>query len=465
MARPDTPAFSWVCPGCARRVPQKQLECRCGQVRPEPAKGSGPTASSSGEGHSSGPSHWGGWVLATAIVGLGLYWTIPRPARDRVAPTAVGPSRDTGSVPSATSIPPPTVEPATPSDNRGDLADASTLPPEIRPDSVISRTATDSPLEEVVARVMPAVVLVETPGGRGSGFFVKPDTIVTNAHVVGTETSVTIRRAGGDTLSARVASVAPELDLAVLKTSAPLENQPIVPLGSLARVRAGQEVVAIGSPLGLLQNSVTRGIVSAIRQLGAVTVIQTDAAINPGNSGGPLLDRHGDVIGITTMGVKAAQGLSFAVASDHAQQLLDGKRPMSTITPLASLTTTLQPAGAATGSDEIRQKGTATYEETLAQLARRADGLDEYWRRFKASCYEGRIAGTFERDWFALWNPKAMQGAVAPGCGATFDEVKRTGEQIRAEVLAAEEAARRADVYPGTRRDVRQKYRLTGLDR
>jgi trypsin-like peptidase len=240
-----------------------------------------------------------------------------------------------------------------------------------------------------------------------------------------------------------------------------------VQLGSLTRVRAGQEVFAIGSPLGLLQNSVTRGIVSAVRQLGAVTVIQTDAAINPGNSGGPLLDRQGGVIGITTMGVKAAQGLSFAVASDHAQQLLDGKRSMSTATatPLSSLNSTLQSAGTATGSDEIRQKGTATYEQTLAQLARRADGLDEYWRRFKASCYEGRIAGTFERDWFALWDPKAMQGAVAPGCGAAFTEAKRTGDQIRTDALTAEEAARQAGVYPGVRRDVRQKYRLTGLDR
>jgi hypothetical protein len=195
--------------------------------------------------------------------------------------------------------------------------------------------------------------------------------------------------------------------------------------------------------------------------------VQTDAAINAGNSGGPLLDRQGDVIGVTTMGVQAAQGLSFAVASDHAQQLLDGKRSGSTAaaTPLSSLNTTLQSAGASTGSDEIRQKGTVAYEQTLAQLARRADGLDEYWRRFRASCYEGPIGGTFERDWFALWDPKAMQGTVAPGCAAAFAEAKRTSEQIRSDGQTAEEAARRAGVYPGVRRDVRQKYRLTALDR
>ncbi len=69
-----------------------------------------------------------------------------------------------------------------------------------------------------------------------------------------------------------------------------------------------------------LQNTVTRGIVSAVRQVGPVTLVQTDAAVNPGNSGGPVLDREGMVIGIATMAVKAGlgQGLSFAVAIDHA---------------------------------------------------------------------------------------------------------------------------------------------------
>jgi Trypsin-like peptidase domain len=240
----------------------------------------------------------------------------------------------------------------------------------------------------------------------------------------------------------------------------------LVPLGSVSGVRAGQEVVAIGSPLGVLQNSVTRGIVSSIRRLGEVTLLQTDAAINPGNSGGPLLDHHGDVIGITTMSVKATQGLSFAVAADHARQLIDGQRsiPATNATPLSSLNTTLQ-SSAGSGSDEIRQKGASAYLQTLAQLGGRADGLDEYWRRFKASCYEGTIAGGFEREWFAVWDPKAMEGAVAPGCRSSFAEVTRDAEQIRNEVLAAEEAARQAGVYPGLRRDARRKYRLDGIDR
>src|SRR5207237_3250742 len=92
-----------------------------------------------------------------------------------------------------------------------------------------------------------------------------------------------------------------------------------------ATVRVGQEVIAIGSPLGTLQNTVTRGIVSAIRETGNATLVQTDAAINPGNSGGPLIDRNGAAIGITTMGYMQRQGLNFAVAIDHARALLEGR--------------------------------------------------------------------------------------------------------------------------------------------
>jgi S1-C subfamily serine protease len=457
MATTDTPAFSWVCPECGRRVPRTLPQCRCGQER-----GATPAIEARPQGvDAPGPSglgQWSGWMVAVALAGGSMtLWVIARRSPPQPAPAATAVYR-----------PETVTRSTTPIQLTKVVVPPSAQPPPLltKPDEASSPPAEDSPLEDVVGRAMPAVVLVETPTGRGSGFFVKPDTIVTNAHVVGTETSVTVWRFNGDRLSARVVLVAQEFDLAVLKTSTPLENQPSVPLGSVSRVRPGQEVVAIGSPLGVLQNSVTRGIVSSMRRLGAVTLIQTDAAINPGNSGGPLLDRHGDVIGIATMSVKATQGLSFAVAADHARQLIEGQRSMPTTnaTPLSSLNTTLQ-SSAGSGSDEIRQKGASAYEQTLAQLAGRADGLDEYWRRFKASCYEGKIAGGFEREWFAIWDPTALQGAVAFNCGSSFAEVKRDAEQIRSEILAAEEAARHAGVYPGPRRDARRKYRLDGIDR
>src|SRR3989442_9613511 len=101
-------------------------------------------------------------------------------------------------------------------------------------------------------------------------------------------------------------------------------------LGSAPRVGTGQEAIALGPPLGVFQNTVTRGIVSAVRQMGAVTLVQTDAAINPGNSGGPLLDRAGEGIGITSLNIPSHQGVGFAIAIDHAKSLLDGKLPTQT---------------------------------------------------------------------------------------------------------------------------------------
>ena len=161
----------------------------------------------------------------------------------------------------------------------------------------------------------------------GSGFFVAPDTVLTNAHVVPGAWSVTIRRFDGSTRAANVAASSSEVDIAVLRVLNPDASQQVLPLGSAARVRSGQEVIAVGSPLGVLQSSVTRGIVSAVRAVGGVTLVQTDAAINPGNSGGPLVTREGDVIGIATMTAASAQGLSFAVGIDHARALLAGGQP------------------------------------------------------------------------------------------------------------------------------------------
>jgi len=328
-------------------------------------------------------------------------------------------------------------------------------------------------LEELVSRAMPAVVRIEAGGGFGSGFFIRRNTILTNVHVVTTNYSVTVRMPDGRTLSARVDTTAPELDIAVLRLNdSPPDNQPVLTMGTVARARQGQDVVVLGTPLGL-QNTVTRGIVSAIRQIGAVTLVQTDAAVNPGNSGGPVLDRQGHVIGIATMSVRSAvaQGLSFAVAIDHAQALLEGRRPAgASDTPIASLSQAMGAApGAAppTDTDARRDAGARTYEQTVAQLGRVADGLDQRWRSFVQVCYRGQIAGTFDRPWFALFDPRAMQGTVPSGCSAAFADIRQTADRIRSDVRAADENARRADVFPGTRRDVLRRHRLdySGWDR
>src|SRR5207253_5317118 len=334
--------------------------------------------------------------------------------------------------------------------------------PEVAP-AAAAAPAANVPLEDLVARVAPAVVAVETTAGRGSGFFVEADTIITNAHVAGSDVSVRIHRSNGEPIPARVERVATDLDLAVLKLSTPLQNQAIVSLGSVSRVRSGEDVVAIGSPLGVFQNSVTRGIVSAVRQSGNITLIQTDAAINPGNSGGPLMNRSGLVIGINTMGLRNSQGISFAVAVDHARELLAGQHVATTSsTPISTMNDSLTSRSQLGPSDPDRARAQAARDcdQSLARLARRADELDIDWRRFKQQCYEGKSAGAFDRDWFAIFEPKAMQGAVSPGCGPWFNDARSEAYLIRNSVEAGDEAARKSDVYPGTRRDLRRKYRL-----
>ncbi len=233
-------------------------------------------------------------------------------------------------------------------------------------------------------------------------------------------------------------------------------------MGAGARARAGQEVVALGSPLGL-QNTVTRGIVSAVRDVGALTMVQTDAAINPGNSGGPLLDRAGLVIAITTLGVKPseAQGLSFAVAIEHAQALLEGRRSTDpTGTPLSTLNEAMSGRATTPQTAAAHDRAAKTYEAAIAAQAQRANALDEQWRAFKRICYQGRIADTPGHEWFAIWNPGAMQGTVPPGCASAFGDIRLAADNIRDAVVAAGEAARQADLYPGVRRDLLRRYRL-----
>jgi hypothetical protein len=225
-------------------------------------------------------------------------------------------------------------------------------------------------------------------------------------------------------------------------------------------------VIAIGSALGMLQNTVTRGIVSAVRKSGNALLIQTDAAVNPGNSGGPLLDRKGNAIGITTMGFTERQGLSFAVAIDHAQALLAGRTLPATqsVGSTAADFAMLSPAQMSE-HDEARAEGQKQLEASIGQLARAADALDDYWRQFRASCYAGGIAGAYDREWLAVLNPHGLQGQIATGCEGSFDRLKQQATAIRNGVITADERARRADVLPGVRRELREKYHFSaGLE-
>jgi S1-C subfamily serine protease len=252
----------------------------------------------------------------------------------------------------------------------------------------------------------------------------------------------------------------PAFDIAVLKVIDVASAQPLIALGDAASLRLGEEVLAIGTPLGFLQNTVSRGIVSGVREVRGATLVQTDAAVNPGNSGGPLINRDGAVIGIVTSAYINSNGLAFAVSVDHIRSALAGR--VSAVAAAGGPATpydALTPAIAAPGDDR-RGEATRAFEDVIRRVAVRADELDGSWKAFTATCYEGRIAGVFDRQWFALWDPRAMQGVVPSHCLSYFADLKRQANEIEQTVVTSDEMARRADLYPGTRRDVLRKYRL-----
>jgi S1-C subfamily serine protease len=391
-------------------------------------------------------------VAAVAIAATVWWMSSRRPVQS--APAMSPLSATSTTVPPAP--PPPSLGITPPADPAPDLAVA---PPNAEPAGVPPAADTPAALEDLIVRVMPAVVTIQTPTSRGSGFFVAPDTLITNVHVVGTESTVTIRRSNGTTTTARVQTTSPAFDIAVLKVFDVQSNQAIIPLGTAASARIGEEVIAIGTPLGFLQNTVSRGIVSGLRDVGGATLVQTDAAINPGNSGGPLLNRSGVAIGVIKSGYVGSDGLSFAVAADHARAALEGRADPAGASTESTPYRALSPA-VASPADQRRIDATRVYEDAVAQLAQRADALDRQWTSFAARCYQGRIVGTFDRPWFALWDPRAMQGVVAPGCVPYFDDLRREATDVQHAVATAEEAARQADIYPGVRRQTLKRHKL-----
>jgi len=161
--------------------------------------------------------------------------------------------------------------------------------------------------------------------GEGSGFVVSADGyILTNAHVVEDAREVTVRMTDRREYRAKVVGFDARTDVAVLKIDA--TKLPVVRIGDPQGLKAGEWVVAIGSPFGF-ENSVTAGIVSAIaRSLGDTYTpfIQTDVAVNPGNSGGPLFNLQGEVIGINSQIYSRTggyQGVSFAIPINVAMNV------------------------------------------------------------------------------------------------------------------------------------------------
>jgi S1-C subfamily serine protease len=183
---------------------------------------------------------------------------------------------------------------------------------------------------KVADTLRPAVVNLRGEsrrGGSGSGVLFTPDGfLLTNHHVVRGQSRVRVRFSDGTERPGRVVGNDPWTDLAIVQADG--VKLPYASFGDSAKLRVGQLVVAIGSPLGF-ESTVTAGVVSALgRTLRSITghlvdnVIQTDAALNPGNSGGPLVDSRGRVIGINTAVIQPAQGICFAIPINTAKVVL-----------------------------------------------------------------------------------------------------------------------------------------------
>jgi serine protease Do len=192
-----------------------------------------------------------------------------------------------------------------------------------------------------VARVMPAVVVIESrsnggvlggANGTGSGFiFDSNGWILTNKHVVEGADEISVQLNDSRVFSGRVYGIDTLTDLAIVKIDA--TGLPVATLGSSEELQLGQLAIAIGNPLGNFENTVTTGVVSGLgRQIQAGdstgssseqlnNLIQTDAAINPGNSGGPLINSAGQVIGINTAVNQDPQGIGFAIPISVARPI------------------------------------------------------------------------------------------------------------------------------------------------
>jgi S1-C subfamily serine protease len=190
-------------------------------------------------------------------------------------------------------------------------------------DSIVISTGSSKPLGNAPDEWANGVVTVFAGSGHGSGFVISDNLILTNHHVVGESNSVTIKFNNGLQVVGKVIASNSGRDVAIVKVDATLPKH-----FRITRVlpAVGSEVYAIGSPIDeKLHSTITRGIISGVREENKKMLIQSDVNIRPGNSGGPLVDKNGSVVGIAVSGLvlnSVAQGINFFIPIDDALKSL-----------------------------------------------------------------------------------------------------------------------------------------------
>ena len=195
---------------------------------------------------------------------------------------------------------------------------------------VVPKTSAQDLLPDLVRRIKPSAVAIETFDARGeqlsrgSGFFIDSERVVTNRHVIENAYRAEVHSFNGYVYPVKgVVAVDAEGDIAVLRIEAPAGQVRSLSLDRTSP-QEGESIVVIGNPFGL-EGSVTNGIVSAVRDIPTFgRIIQITAPISPGSSGSPVVNMHGQVIGVATLQITGGQSINFAIPSERISQLQTG---------------------------------------------------------------------------------------------------------------------------------------------
>jgi hypothetical protein len=292
--------------------------------------------------------------------------------------------------------------------------------------SAVAQSAINAAM--IAKKSSPAVVLIVGKNGggvsQGTGFLLSADgKIATSLHVIQNLDRAEVHLASGDVFdSVRVLAFDERRDIAIIQI--PGFELPTIELGNSNEISVGDSVLAIGSPKGL-EGTVTAGIVSAVREVGdGFKVVQTDAAVNPGNSGGPLIDSHGQVIGVIGFKLRNAENLNFAVPINYLRGLYANLQPPMTFESMRFKMGKTKEVEASSPVSEgfpsrwkslnsgstrlIRFDGDRIYIEWGLSEAQKAAGTSRIGEvRKSGSIYSGVIHFQFNceyyRDWYMKW--------------------------------------------------------------